>query len=124
MYAGASPARSFARPGAMPGGGSDRSISPAYQRENAETDLSLRIGASAFSVKDGSDAYHSVAGYHNSWNAIGGPASSRPRCAITAEMFPPAESPATAMRPASAPNSDPLAATQPRAAQASSTAAG
>src|ERR1700749_4112402 len=105
MYAGASPARSFARPGAMPGGGSDRSISPAYQRENAETDLSLRIGASAFSVQGGRDAPQVVAVYHTSWNAMGAPASSRPGCAFTGELFPPAESPATAMRPASAPNS-------------------
>src|SRR5271155_885993 len=100
------------------------SISPAYQRENVATALTSRIGAVEFSVNDGSDESHSVAGYHNSWNRIGGPASSRDRCAVTAEMGPPAESPARASRLASAPISLPCSATHCVAAQASSMAAG
>ena len=83
------------------------SIPPAYQRENAATALASRIGAAAFSVNDGSVASHNVAGYHNSWNAIGGPPLSRASCAKTAEMLPPAESPATANRVVSAPISAP-----------------
>src|ERR1700745_2494197 len=124
MYVGCKTPRSFHRPGAMPGGGSDRSTSPAYQRENAATALASRMGAVAFSVKDGSEASHSVEGYHNSWNANGGPPVSRDRCAVAAEMVPPAESPATAIRLVSAPISWPCSATQSVAAQASSTAAG
>src|ERR1700730_19261448 len=108
----------------MPGGGSDGSTSPAYQREKAAMAALSRTGASAFSVNDGSDGSHSVEGYHNSWNRIGGPPLSRARCAITAEMVPPAESPATARRLASASISLPCSATHCVAAQASSTAAG
>src|ERR1700730_5094351 len=108
----------------MPDGGSDRSTSPAYQRENAAMALASRTGAVAFSVKDGRDGSHSVEGYHNSWNAIGGPSLSRARCAVAAAMVPPAESPATAIRVVSAPSSVPCSATHSVAAQASSTAAG
>jgi hypothetical protein len=117
----------FARPGAIPGGGLDMSTSPAYQRENAAMALVSRISAVAFSVKDGSDWSHIVEGYHNSWKAIGGPPLSelsRDSCAITADMVPPAESPATAIRVESAPISEPCSATHRVAAQASSTAAG
>ena len=61
--------------------------------------MASRIGAAAFSVNDGSDVSHSVEGYHNSWNAIGGPPLvAAPAAPITAEMVPPAESPATAIR--------------------------
>src|SRR6516225_480159 len=108
----------------MPGGGSDRSTSPAYQREKAAMALASRIGAVAFSVKDGSDGSHRVEGYHNSWNVIGGPPPSRARCAVAAAIVPPAESPATATRVVSAPISRPCSVTQSVAAQASSTAAG
>src|ERR1700761_2261157 len=105
MYAAGRPARLSARPGAIPGGGSDRSTSPAYQRENAAMAALSRTAASAFSVKDGSDASHMVEGYHNSWNAMGGRAWSGARGAVPAAMVPPAESPATPSRPASAPSS-------------------
>src|SRR5690349_5807015 len=105
----------------MPAGGSDKSTSPAYQREKSPTALVSRISASAFSVNDGSDWSHNVDGYHKSWNVIGGPAWSRARCAITAAMVPPAESPATANREGSAPIAPPFSATHSVAAQASST---
>src|SRR6516225_6162396 len=108
----------------MPGGGSDRSTSPAYHRESAAIALTSRIAAVAFSVNEGSDVSHRVEGYHNSWNAIGGPPLSRARCAVTAAMVPPAESPATAIRLVSAPISCACPATQSVAAQASSMAAG
>ena len=75
-------------------------------------------------VNDGSDVSHVVAGYHNSWNRIGGPPASRASCATTAVRLPPAESPAMASRSGSAPSSPACAATHCVAAQASSTAAG
>src|SRR5689334_13996735 len=108
----------------MPDGGSDMSTSPAYQRENAATALTSRIGAAAFSANEGSDASHMVDGYHNSWNTIRGAPLSRARCATAAEMVPPAESPATAIRLGSPCSSAAFSATQSVAAQASSTAAG
>src|SRR5690348_15724040 len=108
----------------MPGGGSERSTSPAYQREKAAMAALSRMAASAFSANDGNDASQSVEGYHNSWNWMGGPPLSRARCAITADIVPPAESPATARRLVSASISLPCTATHCVAAQASSTAAG
>ncbi len=65
----------------------------------------FRIGASAFSVNDGSDRSAVMDGYQSSWNASAGPPSSRARWAITAAKLPPAESPATAIRAGSPPNS-------------------
>ena len=86
-----------------------------------------RIGAVAFSVNDGSDRSAVTTGYHSNWKRRSGPplsALSRARCAITAARLPPAESPATAIRSGSPPNSAALAATHCNAAQQSCTAAG
>ncbi|COY53342.1 Uncharacterised protein [Mycobacterium tuberculosis] len=92
-----------------------------YQARNASMTSRSRIGASAFSVKDGSDRSAMVVGYHSSWNTSGGPPTSRANCAMTAEMLPPAESPATAIRP---PSSAAFSPTQRNAAQLSSIPAG
>ena len=62
----------------------------------------------------------SSTGYHSSWKTSGGPPWSRAICAITAEMLPPAESPATAIRAGSPPNSAACSPTHRSAAHASS----
>src|SRR6476646_6549260 len=98
MYVGGRPERFLARAGANVAGMSERSKSPTYQRESPLTALPPSSGASAFSVNDGSEESHVVAGYHSSWNRIGGPPASRASCATTAARLPPAESPATARR--------------------------
>src|SRR5213592_948252 len=103
MYAGGSAVRSLCRAGARVAGMSEgfrvpRSRSPKYHREKPLTDEPSSNGASAFSMNDGSDVSHVVAGYHSSWNRIGGPPASRGNCATTAARLPPAESPATAIR--------------------------
>lgn len=58
--------RSAARPGAIPGGGSTRLASPAYQRENASMAAVSSTGARAFSANDGSELSHSSEEYHSS----------------------------------------------------------
>ena len=95
-----------------------------YQDRKAAVTSLLSMGASAFSVNDGSVVSPVVAGYQSSWNVRFGPPASRARCAITAEMLPPAESPATAMRAGSPPSSAACAATHCSAAQESSIPAG
>ena len=124
MYAGGRPEKSAARPGAKVAGGFFRSWPRAYHRENSATASSARIGASAFSVNDGSEVSQVVAGYHRSWKAIGGPSVSRASCVTTAARLPPAESPATARRFGSAPSWSACWATHCVAAHTSSTAAG
>ena len=63
-----------ARPGAsVAPAGRDRSTSPAYQRENPATASRSSIGASAFSVNDGSVVSHVAAGTTAAGMRIGGP---------------------------------------------------
>ena len=88
--------------GAKVGGslaGSLMSISGGrYHCMNAATTSLSRIGPSAFSIIDGRVVSPVVDGYQSSWKTSGGPPLSRASCVITAEMLPPAESPATAIR--------------------------
>src|ERR1700752_692995 len=99
MYAGGSPARSLARAGASVAGMSERAKSPTYQREKPLTAATPSSGAQACSVNDGSDVSQVVAGYHSSWNRIGGPPASRANSATTEARLPPAEAPAAAGPP-------------------------
>ena len=83
-----------------------------------------RIGASAFSMNDGSDRSAVIDGYHSNWKRSAGPPLSRASCAITAARLPPAESPATAIRFGSPPSSAACSPTQRKAAQLSLMPAG
>src|ERR1700677_1771117 len=127
---GGRPDRSAALAGARVAGsavGSLMSRPGAYHTRNASMTSRSRTGASAFSAKDGSDRSPVTDGYHNSWNTSAGPPSSalsRARCAITAAMLPPAESPATAIRLGSPPSSVTCSPTHCKAAQLSSIPAG
>src|SRR6202020_171170 len=104
-----------------------RSRLGTYHVRNVSMALRSSRGASAFSVKEGSDRSVVIHGYHSNWKTSGGSALSelsRASCAITAEMLPPAESPATAIRLGSPPNSAACSPTQHSAAQLSLMPAG
>src|SRR5882757_10722567 len=98
MNAGGRPASVAAFAGATSTGndvGSLASTPGRYHVRNASMTSRVRIGASAFSMKEGADWSPTADGYHSSWNTSGGPPASRARRVITADRLPPAESPAT-----------------------------